>query len=167
MNILLNPFHALCAITLLAAAPHGVLAQGSQPQVRWEIEVVQDGQSVDRFGATTTVGQAKSDTHKRSVVHDVGCQNKPAASLELSRSITVSPTRIDNGNAVLSIDVQETLEDSRNAQTWEGCTLPPQPRKIAASHPGLVVPAGQTVPWELIDRSPKLVYRVQASVAGH
>jgi hypothetical protein len=166
MKLLLNPFRVLCLATLLAAVPHAALAQGSQPQVRWEIEVVQDGQTVDRFGATTTVGQAKSETHKRSVVHDVGCQNKPAASLDLARTVTVSPTRIDNGNAVLSIDVQETAEDTRKAQTWEGCTLPPQPRKIAASHPGLVVPAGQTVPWELIDHAPKLVYRVQASVGA-
>lgn len=166
MKLLLNSYRVLCLATLLAAVQHGALAQGSQPQVRWEIEVVQDGQTVDRFGATTTVGQAKSETHKRSVVHDVGCQNKPAASIELERSVTVSPTRVDDGSPVLSIDVQETLEDTGKARTWEGCALPPQPRKVAASHPGLVVPPGQIVPWELIDHAPKLVYRVQASVAA-
>jgi hypothetical protein len=99
-------------------------------------------------------------------VHEIGCQNQPAARIELSRTLTVSPTRVDKGQAILSLDVQEILEDTHSARTSDGCTLPPQPRRVNAAHPGLLVPPGQTVSWELVDRSPKLVYRVQASVVG-
>lgn len=164
MTSLLNTFCIFATWVLCALAPITALAQDGPPRVRWDVEVIQDGRSVDYFGATTTVGQAKSETHQRSIVHELDCQNQPSDSIELSRTLTVSPTRVDHGKAVLSLDVQETIEDSRIAQTSDGCRLPPQPRKITAVHPGLLVPAGQTVSWELVNRSPKLVYRVQASI---
>ncbi|WP_338926186.1 hypothetical protein [Mycetohabitans endofungorum] len=164
MTSLLDALRTLATGVLLASAAAMACAQDGPPKVRWDVEVLQDGRSIDHFGATTTVGQAKSETHKRSVVHEVGCQNQPGASIELSRTLTVSPTRVDDGKAVLSLDVQEIFEDTRAAQTAEGCALPPQPRRVTAVHPGLLVPPGQTVSWKLVDHDPQLVYRVQASI---
>lgn len=164
MKFLSNLFGVLCVTTLLMASPHIACAQGNQPQVHWIIEVLQDGQCVDRFEATTAIGQTKSETHKRSVAYHTGCDNPPTANFELSRMITVSPAHIDTDNVVLSIDVQEILEDNRIAQTRSACALPPQLRTIIASHPGLAVPTSQTVRWELIHRSPQLVYRVHANL---
>ncbi|PPB83001.1 hypothetical protein [Mycetohabitans endofungorum] len=164
MTSLLNALRTLATGVLLALAAAMACAQDGPPKVRWDVEVVQDGRSVDHFGATTTVGQAKSETHKRSVVHEVGCQNQPVASVELSRTLTVSPTHVDDGKAVLSLDVQEIFEDTRAAQTAEGCALPPQPRRVTAVHPGLLVPPGRTVSWKLVDHDPQLIYRVQASI---
>jgi len=45
--------------------------------------------------------------------------------------------------------------------------LPPQPRQVAANHPGLQVPAGQWATWQIVDKNPTLVYRVRASLANH
>ncbi|MEJ2768671.1 hypothetical protein IHE30_08890 [Mycetohabitans sp. B46] len=164
MTSLLNALRTLATGVLLASAAAVACAQDDPPKVRWDVEVVQDGRSVDHFGATTTVGQAKSETHKRSVVHEIGCQSQPVARIELSRTLTVSPTRVEGGQAVLSLDVQEIFEETRAAQRAEGCALPPQPRRVTAVHPGLVVPAGQTVAWKLVEHGPQLVYRVQASI---
>jgi hypothetical protein len=158
-----------CAASALAcaAAPCAAVAQARQPQVHWEIEVIRDGQPVDRFEATTTVGQAKSDTHRRTVTHNVGCQDVPAATIELSRAITVSPIREEpNGAVVLSIDSQETLEESAALTTSAGCAMPPQPRRVSAAHPGLPVPAGQSVDWTIVDKNPLLIYRVRANVVA-
>lgn len=165
MTSLSNALCTLAAGVLLVSVAAVACAQNGPPKVHWDVEVVQDGRSVDHFGATTTLGQAKSETHKRSVVHELGCQSQPVtSSIELSRTLTVSPTRVDGGNAVLSLDVQEIFEDTRATQTAEGCALPPQPRRVTAVHPGLVVPPGQTVSWKLVDHAPQLVYRVQASI---
>ncbi|WXK32309.1 hypothetical protein IHE32_00765 [Mycetohabitans rhizoxinica] len=164
MTSLLNALRPFATGVLLASAAAMAYAQDGPPKVRWDVEVVQDGRSVDHFGATTTVGQAKSQTHKRSVVHESGCQNQPVTNIKLSRTLTVSPTHVDGDKAVLSLDVQEIFEDPRAAQSADGCALPPQPRRVTAVHPGLVVPPGQTVSWKLVDHGPQLIYRVQASI---
>lgn len=166
------PTVAQAASMPLASAP-GVANAASDATpaapvpVQWKLDVIENGQQIDSFTATTTVGQARTDTHHKVVTHNVGCKDQPAGSIDLSRTITVSPLRVDSSGAILSIDTQETLENAAAPAptTAQGCKLPPQPRQISASHPGLVVPPGQTVNWQIVDKDPSLAYRVSASVA--
>jgi hypothetical protein len=151
---------------LAATAALGAHAQDATPAaVTWTLDVLRDGQSIDQFQGTTTVGQAHTDTHHHVVTNDVGCKDQPGGSIDLQRTVTVSPLMADASHAILAIDAQETLQSDQPQQTPEGCKLPPQPRRINASHPGLTVPAGQTVSWQLIDANPSLAYRISASVA--
>ncbi|HEY1996778.1 hypothetical protein [Paraburkholderia sp.] len=138
-----------------------------QQVVQWELQVMRDGQQIDTFDGTTTVGQARTDTHHQVVQHDVGCKDVPAGSIDLSRTLTVSPIQADANQVTLAIEAQETLEDDTAKQTDTGCKLPPQPRQVAASHPGLSVPAGQWASWQIVDKNPNLVYRVRASLANN
>ncbi|CAB3785770.1 hypothetical protein LMG28614_02203 [Paraburkholderia ultramafica] len=137
----------------------------AQQVVQWQLQVMRDGQQIDAFDGTTTVGQARTDTHHQTVQHNVGCKDQPAGSLDLSRTLTVSPLRADAHEIMLSIDAQETLEDDTARQTDIGCKLPPQPRQVNASHPGLMVTPGQWASWTIVDKNPNLVYRVRASLA--
>ncbi len=156
---------------MLLAAFVGTAAVGAQAQdtgeqsVKWTLQVIRDGQQIDEFDGTTAVGQAHTDTHHHAVTHDIGCKDQPAGSIDLERTVTVSPLRANASDAILSIDAEETLESDDRPQTAEGCKLPPQPRQINASHPGLDVPAGQTVSWQIVDKDPSLAYRVSASLA--
>ena len=102
----------------------------AQQAVQWQLQVLSDGQQVDTFDATTTVGQAHTDTHHRVVTHDVGCKDQPGGSIDLSRTITVAPTQASAADVTLAIDTQETLEDPTAQQTDTGCKLPPQPRRV-------------------------------------
>ena len=154
------------ATALSAAAPLTAPAQSAAPTVRWELQVVEDGRTVDRFGADTPIGQLATDTHQRSVTHDVGCRNVPAATIELQRTLSVSPLRLSDNGIELSINAHETLEDPTPRSTREGCTLPPQPRVVTADHPDLLVPPHRWVDWTVIDSKPTLVYRVRAAVVG-
>ncbi|CAD6556965.1 hypothetical protein [Paraburkholderia metrosideri] len=139
--------------------------QRPQPQVvQWQLQVMRDGQQIDSFDGTTTVGQARTDTHHKMVQHNVGCKDQPGGSIDLSRTLTVSPLRADANQVTLSIDTQETLEDDAAQQTDTGCKLPPQPRQVNASHPGLIAPAGQWASWTIVDKNPNLVYRVRANL---
>lgn len=153
---------ALFAMFAQAGAAH---AQSAEQPVHWELQVVRDGKTIDTFEATTAVGQAHTDTHHDTVVHDVGCKDRPAGSIDLSRTLTVSPTEANAREVTLAIDAQETLEDDAAAQTTEGCALPPQPREVSASHQGLPVPNGEWASWTIVDKNPTLVYRVRASIA--
>src|SRR5579871_6519779 len=83
----------------------------AQQVVQWQLQVMQDGQQIDEFEGTTTVGQARTDTHHRTVQHNVGCKDQPAGSIDLSRTVTVSPLRVDTDGIMVSIDTQQTLED--------------------------------------------------------
>ena len=158
------------AATLFAVAAGtaagGAHAQDAQQQaVKWTLQVIRDGQQIDQFSTTTTVGQARTDTHHHVTAHDVGCKDQPAASIDLQRIVTVSPLQANASEVILAIDAQETLDSDDQPQTPEGCKLPPQPREISASHPGLRVPAGQTVTWQIVDKDPSLAYRISASLA--
>nr|WP_084161928.1 hypothetical protein [Paraburkholderia bannensis] len=146
-----------------ASAP--VTPGGTPPTVQWTLQVMRDGQQIDTFEGTTTVGQARTDTHHKVVTHNVGCKDQPAGSIDLQRTITVSPLQANASAALLQIEAQETLENPAAPKTTDGCKLPPQPRQIGASHPGLSVPAGQWVNWTIVDKDPTIVYRVRASLA--
>ncbi|WP_442808903.1 hypothetical protein [Trinickia soli] len=150
-----------------ASAAAASIGDDAPPPVAWQLEVVRDGQTIDRFEATTTLGQAFSATHHDETTHRVGCTDVPAGGIDLARTISVSPIAADAGGVTLIIDANETIEDDTAPTTPEGCALPPQPRRVSASHPGLVVPAGEWVAWTLIDKNPTLVYRLHASVAPH
>ena len=151
------------ATTAPAAAPS--TAPVTEAAVQWTLEVLRDGQQIDSFDGTTTVGQARTDTHHKVVTHNVGCKDQPAGSIDLSRTITVSPLQVRANLIVLSIDAQETFESDTAPSTPEGCKLPPQPRQVNANHPGLVVPDGQWVSWQIVDQNPSLAYRVRATLA--
>jgi len=161
------------AATLLTTAA-GIAAMGAlpaqaqdqtQPAVHWTIDVLRDGQQIDEFQGTTTVGQARTDTHHHVVSHEVGCKDQPGGSIDLQRTVTVSPLRANPGETILSIDAEETLESDAAPQTTEGCRLPPQPRRLTANHPGLRVPAGEPVTWQIVEQNPSLAYRVSANLA--
>jgi hypothetical protein len=165
------PANAPTAASALQTASEAVtqpappVAPAAQGAVQWTLQVMRDGQQIDSFDGTTTVGQARTDTHHKVVSHNVGCKDQPAGSIDLSRTITVSPLRADSNAIILAIDAQETLENDSAPNTPEGCKLPPQPRQVNASHPGLVVPPGQWVNWQIVDQNPSLAYRVRASLA--
>jgi hypothetical protein len=153
------------AASQAVAQPVAPVAPAAQGAVQWTLQVMRDGQQIDSFDGTTTVGQARTDTHHKVVSHNVGCKDQPAGSIDLSRTITVSPLRADSNAIILAIDAQETLENDSAPNTPEGCKLPPQPRQVNASHPGLVVSPGQWVNWQIVDQNPSLAYRVRASLA--
>ena len=137
------------------------------PEGQWRRAVLSDGGDVAGFEGTTAVGQAVTATHHHETVHAVGCKNQPDARIDLARTLTVSPIAAETSGITLAIDAQETIEDETAQRTPEGCTLPPQPRRVAANHPGLVVVPGQPTSWTIVAAHPTLVYRVSASVASH
>jgi hypothetical protein len=152
---------ALCAVSVAAYAQ-----TVAQPSVQWELQVMRNDKPIDTFEATTVVGQAHTETRHHEVVHNVGCKNQPAGNIDLSRTLTVSPVQASATSVTLAIEAQETLEEDGTPRTAQGCILPPQPREVSASHPGLAIPAGQWVTWTLVDKNPALVYRVRASMAS-
>lgn len=152
----------LCCAPLAAAAQMG----SEPPAVQWQLEVVSDGATIDRFDGKTALGQAATSTHHHEIVNEAGCLKQPAARIDLARTLTVSPVASDERGITLAIDAQETIEDDQEQRTRDGCKLPPTPRRVTANHPGLIVAAGQTASWTIVDAHPTLVYRVRASV-GH
>jgi len=155
---------SIAAVLLGASLLAHAQQRPAQQVVQWQLQVMQDGQQIDAFDGTTTVGQARTDTHHRVVQHNVGCKDQPAGSIDLARTLTVSPLRVDPEGVMVSIDTQQTLEDDSASRTDIGCKLPPQPRQLSASHPGLVVPPGQWASWTIVNSNPNLVYRVRAGV---
>jgi hypothetical protein len=163
-TVRLIAFNSLCAAALATSvAAH---AQVAMPQpVKWELQVMSDGQQIDAFSGTTSVGQARTDTHHHVVKNRVGCADQPAGDIDLQRTLTLSPVHASADDVTLSIEAQETLEDPSNRTTAEGCKLPPQPRQVNASHPGLVLKPGEWSSWTIIEKNPSLTYRVRASLS--
>ena len=135
----------------------------AQPVVNWTLQVIRDGQQIDAFDGATPVGEASTKEHQKTVTHNVGCKDHPGGSIDLRRTITVSPLRADSTGVVLAIDARETVESDSRPRTPEGCELPPQLSQVHANHPGLVVPAGQWATWQIVGQNPLLLYRVRAS----
>ena len=155
---------ALMTAACLAA---GARAQIPPPQpVTWELQVVRDGQQIDSFSGTTNVGQARTDTHHDKVQNRVGCADKPAGDIDLQRTLTISPTHASADDITLAIEAQETLQEDANRVTASGCKLPPVPRQVNASHPGLQLKPGEWTQWQIIDSNPSLAYRVRASLGS-
>ena len=158
---------ASAAPSAASAAPDAITNDGEPLSVEWRLEVVRNGRTIDTFEATTMLGQAFSATHHHPVTHRVGCKENPAGGIDLARTVTVSPVAAEVNGVTLAIDADETIEDDTAPTTPEGCVLPPTPRRVSASHPGLVVHVGEWAAWTLIDKNPTLVYRVHASVTSH
>jgi hypothetical protein len=160
----------IAAVLVCVSMPLLAFAQQSAtsaPVVQWQLQVMQNGQQIDAFEGTTTVGQARTDTHHHVVQHSVGCKDQPAGDIDLQRTLTVSPIAADATGVTLAIDAQETLEDTSAQRTSaSGCKIPPQPRQVSASHPGLKAAPGEWTSWTLVDKDPQLVYRVRASVGN-
>ncbi|WP_179402894.1 hypothetical protein [Burkholderia guangdongensis] len=156
--------HGLAA--LLASAALAAHAQSPAPAaVAWEIQVVRDGQTIDTFKETTTVGQTRTDTHHYPASVSVGCGDKARVfPAERTRAVTVAPLAADGGAITLALDVQETLDDDSATPNADPC-MPASPRQIVASHPGLAVGGTSWTDWTLIANHPQLVYRVRAHVA--
>ncbi|HEV3104810.1 MAG TPA: hypothetical protein VGZ01_03880 [Trinickia sp.] len=153
----------LCCASLAARAQ----TEAPPAAVDWQLQVLRNGQTIDTFESTTTIGQAYTATHHHETVHRIGCKEMPAAKIDLVRSLTVSPVAVDARGITLSIESNDTVEDDSSQRTIEGCALPPQPRRVAASHPGLIVPGDAWTNWTIVERNPTLVYRVRASVTSH
>ena len=160
-------FLNLALVTGAGLAAIGAHAQTTAPQpVTWELQVVRDGQQIDSFSGTTNVGQARSDMHHEKVQNRVGCADQPAGDIDLQRTLTISPTHAGPDDITLAIDAQETLQDDSNRVSPSGCKLPPVPRQVSASHPGLVLKPGEWAQWQIIDSNPSLAYRVRASLGA-
>ncbi|WP_147432169.1 hypothetical protein [Pararobbsia silviterrae] len=157
---------AAAAIACLAYIGGVGLAYGqaSTPTVRWQLDVIENGVTVDTFKADTPLEQTQTQSREHEVVHAVGCAQVPQARASLSRSIAVTPSSVDERGVSFAIDATETLEDPASQHTSEGCTLPPQPRVVHATHPALIVGKTNWTDWTVVAHDPTLVYRLQASV---
>ncbi|MFM0327147.1 hypothetical protein [Caballeronia glebae] len=160
-------FLNVALMTGAGLAAFGAHAQGTPTQpVTWELQVVRDGQQVDSFSGTTNVGQARTDTHHNKVQNRVGCADQPAGDIDLQRTITISPTHASADDITLAIDAQETLQEDNSRTSTSGCKVPPMPRQVSGSHPGLVLKPGEWGQWQIIDSNPSLAYRVRASLGS-
>src|ERR1700712_4635104 len=157
----------LCSIGAWSLSAAAAFAQSAPPQaVTWELQVLQDDQPIDSFSGTTSVGQAKTDTHHHPVKNNVGCADKPAGDIDLQRTLTISPIHANADDVTLQIDAQETLQARQSTATVAGCKIPPQPRQVSATHPGLMLKPGQWSTWQIVDKNPSLAYKVRASLAA-
>jgi hypothetical protein len=152
----------LTALSCLIAGP--AHAQVSTPLVHWQLDVIQNGETVDTFKADTPLEQTQTETREHEATHVVGCAQKPAAHIVLTRSIAVTPSTSDARGVSFMIDATEMLEDAASQRTGEGCTLPPQPRVVHATHPALMVGASGWTDWPVVAHDPVLIYRLQATV---
>jgi hypothetical protein len=152
----------LTALSCVMAVP--AHAQVSTPLVHWQLEVIQNGETVDTFKADTPLEQTQTETREHEATHVVGCAEKPAAHIVLTRSIAVTPSTSDERGVSFMIDATEMLEDAAAQHTGEGCTLPPQPRVVHATPPALMVGASGWTDWPVVAHDPVLTYRLQATV---
>jgi hypothetical protein len=160
-------FVNIALATGACVAAIGAHAQTTAPQpVTWELQVVRDGQQIDSFAGTTNVGQARTDTHHDKVHNRVGCADQPAGDIDLQRTVTVSPTHASADDITLAIDSQETLQDDSTRASPSGCKLPPVPRQVSGSHPGLMLKPGEWGQWQIIESNPSLTYRVRATLGA-
>ncbi|HTJ92464.1 MAG TPA: hypothetical protein VL424_05075 [Pararobbsia sp.] len=153
----------VCVVMSWVAAP-AAWAQASTPLVHWQLEIVENGVTVDTFKADTPLEQTQTQTREHEAVHAVGCAQVPQARVSLTRTLAVTPSSADEHGVSFVIDATEALEDPASQQTKEGCTLPPQPRVVHATHPALMVGKTGWTDWTVVAHDPTLVYRLQASV---
>ena len=157
-------FSVIISVVVPCAMTSHAYAQASTPTVHWQLEVVENGVTVDSFKADTPLEQTQTQTRDHDVVHSVGCAQQPAARATLTRTIAITPSMADEHGISFVIDATETLEDPAAQHTNEGCTLPPQPRVVHATHPALVVGKTGWTDWTVVAHDPTLVYRLQASI---
>lgn len=150
-------------------------AAHAQPAIRWELQVVEQGQTVDDFSGTTTLGQASTEKASHPSRHTIACPPPGASAatgagtpldFNLTRTITLSPVHITADEVSLAIDARETLEDPASVSDKIDCAALPPPRIVTASHPGLQVKTDDSwSTWQIIERNPSLSYRIKAVLA--
>lgn len=147
----------------------------AQPAIHWELQVIEQGQMVDDFSDTTTLGQARTETASHPSRHSIACPAPGAAAasgagtpldFNLSRTITISPVHVAPDEISLAIDTREAIEDPASVSEKIDCATLPEPRVVTASHPGLPVKTdGSWSTWQIIEHDPSLTYRVKAVLA--
>jgi len=173
MTSMLKPSLALSLGSLLLSISCQALAQ---PAIHWELQVLEQGQTVDDFSDTTTLGQASTEKASHPSRHTIACPLPGASSapagagspldFNLTRSLTVSPVHVAANEVSLAIDTRETLEDPATLMNKIDCAALPELRVVTASHPGLAVKTdGSWSTWQVIDHDPSLSYRVKAVLA--
>ncbi len=149
-------------------AAHAVWAQ---PAVHWELQVIENGDVVDDFRHTTTLGQAYTIEASHASRHAIACPPPdgiaPASaatplSFDLTRSITLSPIHLEANQIIFALDTRETVEDDATPDPRIDCARLPEPRVVTLHHPGLAVQAGAWTALTVIERDPSLIYRIKA-----
>ena len=160
--------HGFIGALLMAGAPWAAAAQNA---IQWELDVVEQGQTVDQFKDVTSLGQARTESASHTVQHVLNCPppagNPIAPDFKLTRTITLSPIHLGADDITFAIDTREMIEDSVANPSASSCTLPPEARVVSASHPGLTVRTdGSWTSWTVIEHEPSLVYRIKAMLAA-
>ena len=159
--------HGFIGALLMAGAPWAAAAQNA---IQWELDVVEQGQTVDQFKDVTSLGQARTESASHTVQHVLNCPppagNPIAPDFKLTRTITLSPIHLGADDITFAIDTREMVEDPVANPSTSGCSLPPEARVVSASHPGLAVRTdGGWTSWTVIEHDPSLVYRIKAMLA--
>ena len=160
--------HGCIGAVLMVAAPWAAAAENA---IQWELDVVEQGQIVDQFKGVTSLGQARTESASHTVQHVLNCpapaDNPATPDFKLTRTITLSPIHLGANDITFAIDTREMIEDSVASPSASGCSLPPEARVVAASHPGLTVGTdGSWASWTVIEHDPSLVYRIKAMLAA-
>ena len=160
--------HGFIGALLMAGAPWASAAQNA---IQWELDVVEQGQTVDQFKDVTSLGQARTESASHTVQHVLNCPppagNPIAPDFKLTRTITLSPIHLAADDITFAIDTREMIEDPVANPSESGCSLPPEARVVSASHPGLTVRTdGSWTSWTVIEHDPSLVYRIKAMLAA-
>ncbi len=160
--------HGFIGALLMAGAPWAAAAQNA---IQWELDVVEQGQTVDQFKDVTSLGQARTESASHTVQHVLNCPppagNPIAPGFKLTRTITLSPIHLGADDITFAIDTREMIEDPVANPSASGCSLPPEARVVSASHPGLTVRTdGSWTSWTVIEHDPSLVYRIKAMLAA-
>ncbi|SDV48575.1 hypothetical protein [Chitinasiproducens palmae] len=146
----------LACSALGLASPAWAVDVRAPTSVRWQLSVLRDGVEIDRFGATTAVGQAETVRRCKSAGRLSDCAQGDDRGLE--RLVTVSPvSESEDGSVDFQISTEEQLpSDSQVVRS----------HSVNARHDGLRVPNGGDAQWTLVKKTPTLVYRVQAQRAA-
>jgi hypothetical protein len=162
--------HVLLGILLLSpVAQAATVAQ----TVKWELDVIEEGQIVDRFSDVTRIGQAQIVSASHPAAHDPACPaqgRSPAPtdsrSWQLTRTLTVSPTHIGKHRLGFIVDTHEILEDT-GLPIPSDCNTAPERRSVRSTHPDWMVRTdGQWNYWQLLKQNPSLIYRLKAKLSG-
>lgn len=160
--------HVLLGMLLVSPVTRAATAAQA---VKWEIDVIEDGQIVDRFSDVTRVGQAHIVSKTYPAAHGPACPVQASSVLpedfhswQLIRTLTVSPTHIGKKRIGFTVDTHETLEDI-GLSIPSDCRTPPERRIVRSTHPDwMVLNDGQWNYWQLLKQNPSLIYRLKAQL---
>ncbi|UAW64053.1 hypothetical protein KMZ15_08415 [Mycoavidus sp. HKI] len=148
-------------LSLFSWASLPAWAQPSTPIVQWELHIMQEGRQVASLAGQTPLGQSHTETNRYLVSPALGCDQ---ATIELSRTIIITPDTLTDQAVTFALETRETLEKP-SASALLNCASPASPRIVNASHPRLVVPFNAWATWQILPRNPMLVYRLRARLS--